>query len=272
MADENDPMAAQAAANVATARDRLLMPDEIPMLPDAIATVRAGNTAFADAYGPVAPKTVTTVKPTDEEIAEHQRKHGIKPSDLLPTGADPSYRRMLGIPEAVLPIAIGGWNKVFTRYKTVPVADVVNAVDSVSTSPEYVCQQCGKDYLYVDAKKTLGDERAAVCFCSVACEDKYLRRNVRGPAVGGEIRLGEPRFCVLGRSEEQIEKAQSDLVVTFMAEDAALVYAAVGDVPFVAVQDSVVYVVSVEQLDLLQRLFRLRSKLPKGFKIVADAV
>jgi hypothetical protein len=142
-------------------------------------------------------------------------------------------------------------------------------VASILDSPEYACQNCGKEYLYVDAKKVMA-ERSAVCFCSTACADKYVAKNKRWPGVGGEILLGEPQLCTYGRTEQQIRDAQNALIAKFAAQDRELVEAVLNEAPVVVVQDSVVYDATQEQIDTIQRLFRLRSKLPKGFKIVAD--
>lgn len=356
--------------------DRTESPDAItgiPMFdPKLVAAAKARNAAYvnhgfgemirhrvsATLHEPMGPIAHITHKPTEEEIAEHQRKHGIKPSDLLPPYAPgdagiaerfAKYVRYLPKTEAPLPpvdrtpvhpppiqssvgeaaaaafagvdykafadgvtVLLGkpgvpnangnvytreGWTQAIKEYgEKIKSGEIVpkmcfeidsmsgavvpdteakgmdpKIVDSILGSPEYTCQQCGREYLYVDSRKIMA-EWSAVCFCSEACAHKYIEKNKRMPGVGAEIRCGEPQMCIIGRTDEQIAKAESDLVESFLKEDKALVEAALGvDVPAVVVgNDAFTYSVTVEQMDLIQRLFRLRRKLPKGFKIVAD--
>jgi len=65
----------------------------------------------------------------------------------------------------------------------------------------FICQNCGKNYVYGQAKEAihreLGQAGRPIAFCCAFCQRDYLQKRGRMPAVGAEIPLGKPEVCNL---------------------------------------------------------------------------
>lgn len=79
---------------------------------------------------------------------------------------------------------------------------VVSTFDEYPDTQKFLCQFCGKEYLYGEAKKdfakyTLSGPTDPLCFCTDAHKESYRIKYGRYPAVAAEILLGPPERCNL---------------------------------------------------------------------------
>ena len=133
--------------------------------------------------------------------------------------------------------------------------------DHYDDDQKFCCQQCGKEYVYGDAKAAEDKDVPRfnpLCFCCVSHAMDYYEKHGRGPVVGAEIRLGPWEKCVpFGKEDfaDQSHKVEATVGELIGIDDVARM---VGLEPTHVIHDSVVYDVTKAQAEEL-----LKSAKPK---------